>query len=215
MIFYDYFRSSAAFRCRIGLNLKGLTPERRFVHLRRREHRSPDYLAVNPQGLVPALQLVDGTVLIQSLAIIEYLDAMPPTPPLLPAEPVERARVSAISLAIACEIHPIQSLRVLNYLTDTFGVDEETRTRKWCRYCIEEGLRGVEGSLAGHRHTGRYCHGDRPTLADCCLVPQILNARRFGCDLEPYPEVMRIVAECASLPAFADAAPAVQPDAEA
>ena len=214
MILYDYYRSSAAYRCRIALNLKDLAPERRFVHLRRKEHRAPDYLAVNPQGLVPALQLDDGTVLTQSLAIIEYLDTVQPTPPLLPADPVERARVRAIALAIACDIHPVQNLRVYNYLTEAFGVDEDTRIQKWCRGWVEEGLRGVEGLLAGHRLTGRFCHGDQPTSADCCLAPQIFNARRFGCDLEPYPEVMRIVGECMALTAFADAQPSRQPDAE-
>ena len=214
MIFYDYYRSSAAYRCRIALNLKGMAPERRFVHLRRKDHRAADYLAVNPQGLVPALQLDDGTVLTQSLAIIEYLDTVQPAPPLLPADPVERARVRAIALAIACDIHPLQNLRVLNHLSDAFGIDEITRTQKWCCHWIEEGLRGVEGLLAGDRQTGRFCHGNQPTLADCCLVPQIFNARRFGCDLASYPEVTRIVEECMALPAFADTQPSRQPDAE-
>lgn len=213
MLLYDYFRSSAAFRCRIALNLKGLAPERRFIHLRKRDHRGGDYLAINPQGLVPALVLDDGTALTQSLAIIEYLDETHPEPPLLPADAPGRARVRAIALAVACEIHPLNNLRVLAHVSAISGMSEEERTEKWYRHWIAEGLAGVEGMLAGGP-AGRFCHGNTPTLADCCLVPQIFNAKRFECDLSPYPAVMRVHDACVSLDAFADAQPARQPDAE-
>jgi maleylacetoacetate isomerase len=214
MRLYDYFRSSAAYRVRIALNLKGVTPdERTFVHLRMGNQRAQDYLALNPQGLVPALALDDGRVLTQSLAIIEYLDETHRDPPLLPADPVERARVRAIALAIACEIHPLNNLRVLNYLIGTMGVSREQKDG-WYRYWIDVGFEGLEKSLARDGATGRFCHGEQPTLADVCLVPQMANARRFDIDLSPYPTLVRIEAACNALPAFANAAPARQPDAE-
>lgn len=214
MKLYDYFRSSAAFRVRIALNLKGLAVEREFVHLRRREQRAGGYLALNPQGLVPALVDDDGTVVTQSLAIIEYLDETRPEPPLVPRQAGPRARVRAISQAIACEIHPLNNLRVLGYLTRTFGIDEETRTEKWYRHWIAEGLAGVEGLLVSSPDTGRFCHGDQPTMADCCLAPQIFNARRFGCELAPYPTVRGIFESCMAIDAFDAAQPSRQPDAE-
>src|SRR5512139_1291279 len=210
MQLYDYFRSSAAYRVRIALNLKGLAPERVFVHLAKGEQLAGDYLSVNPQGLVPALVTDDGLVLSQSLAIIDWLDETHPVPPLLPADPAERARVRSIALAIACDIHPLNNLRVLNYLSNTLGVTAEQRTG-WYRYWIDLGFEALEKRLAGEPGTGRYCHGDAPTLADVCLVPQIANARRFAVDLSPYPAIVRIDAACAALPAFADAAPARQP----
>ena len=214
MNLYDYYRSSAAYRVRIALNLKGITPdERTFVHLRMGNQRAQDYLALNPQGLVPALALDDHHVLTQSLAIIEYLDETQREPPLLPSDPVERARVRAIALQIACEIHPLNNLRVLNYLIGTLGVAREQKDG-WYRYWIDVGFEALETSLKRERVTGRFCHGDRPTLADICLVPQIANARRFNVDLTPYPTLTRIEAECNALSAFADAAPARQPDAE-
>ncbi len=213
MLFYDYFRSSAAFRCRIAFNLKGLAPERRFIHLRKRDHHGADYLEINPQGLVPALVLDDGTALTQSLAIIEYLDETHPAPPLLPADATGRARVRAIALAVACEIHPLNNLRVLAHVSAIAGLDEAERTEKWYRHWIAEGLAGVEGMLAGGG-TGRFCHGDTPTMADCCLVPQIANAKRFESDLSPYPAVMGVYDACMTLDAFADAQPSRQPDAE-
>ena len=213
MKLYDYFRSSAAYRVRIALNLKGLEPQREFVHLRRGAQRSDDYRTLNPQGLVPALALDGGSVLTQSLAILEYLEETHPSPPLLPASPADRARVRAIALAIACDIHPIDNLRVLEYLTGTLGVSAEAKDG-WYRYWIDTGFEALERQLASDPATGRYCHGDAPTIADVCLVPQIANARRVSMDLSPYPTLLRIETACLALPAFADAAPARQPDAE-
>jgi maleylacetoacetate isomerase len=213
MKLYDYFRSSAAYRVRIALNLKGLAPEREFVPLRKNVQRSHDYLSVNPQGLVPALLTDEGDTLTQSLAIIEWLDETHPAPPLLPGSASARARVRSLALAVACEIHPLNNLRVLNYLTGTLGV---TATQKdgWYRYWCDVGLEAIETRLARESETGRFCHGDTPTLADICLVPQLANARRLSVDLGIFSTLQRIEAECLALPAFADAAPAKQPDAE-
>jgi maleylacetoacetate isomerase len=214
MRLYDYFRSSAAYRVRIALNLKGVVPdERTFVHLRSGNQRAQDYLALNPQGLVPALALDSGDVLTQSLAIIEYLEETYPEPPLLPAHPVARARARALALAIACEIHPLDNLRVLNYLVGTMGMTREQKDG-WYRYWIDVGFEALERALARDPATGRFCLGDHPTVADICLVPQLANARRFAIDLAPYPTLTRIEAACHALPAFADAAPSKQPDAE-
>ena len=214
MKLYDYFRSSAAYRVRIALNLKGVVPdERTFVHLRMGSQRAQDYLALNPQGLVPALALDDGEVLTQSLAIIEYLDETHPEPPLLPVAPPARARVRGIALAIACEIHPLNNLRVLNYLIGTLGVAREQKDG-WYKYWVDVGFEALEKKLSQERETGVFCHGNAPTLADVCLVPQIANARRFNIDLSPYPTLTRIEAACLALPAFAGAAPERQPDAE-
>jgi len=213
MQLYDYFRSSAAYRVRIALNLKGLAPERSFVHLRKGNQRAEEYLALNPQGLVPALALDDGGVLRQSLAIIEYLEETHPQPPLLPRAGVERARVRAIALAIACDIHPLNNLRVLEYLLHTLGVSPQQKDG-WYKYWIDVGFEALETQLARERETGRFCHGDAPTLADVCLVPQLANARRMSVDLSPYPTLTRIEAECLALAAFAAAAPERQPDRE-
>ena len=213
MKLYDYFRSSAAYRVRIALNLKGVKPERAFVHLRRGAQREEGYLALNPQGLVPALAVDQGPVLTQSLAIIEYLDETHPTPPLLPKDAQARARVRAIAMSIACDIHPLDNTRVLAYLTGTLGVTPEARDG-WYRYWIDVGFEALERQLAQDPATGRFCHGDAPTLADVCLVPQMANARRMSVDVSPYPTLVRIDAACAAIPAFADAAPAKQPDAE-
>jgi maleylpyruvate isomerase len=211
---YDYFRSSAAYRVRISLNLKGIaTSSRTFVHLRMGSQRAQDYLALNPQGLVPALELGDGRVLTQSLAIIEYLDETHPTPPLLPKDAASRARVRAIALGIACEIHPLNNLRVLNYLTGTLGI-AEAQKNGWYKYWIDVGFEALERQLARDDATGTFCHGETPTIADICLVPQLANARRFKIDVSPYATLVRIEAACQALPAFAQAAPAHQPDAE-
>jgi maleylacetoacetate isomerase len=210
---YDYFRSSAAYRVRIALNLKGVAPQRAFVHLRRGAQHDAGYLAINPQGLVPLLVTDDGAVLTQSLAIIEWLDETHPAPPLLPGTPVERARVRALALAIACDIHPLNNLRVLKYLTGALGATEAARDGWYAHWC-DVGLRALEVRLAREPATGRYCHGDAPTLADVCLVPQLANARRVDLDLAQYPTLLRIEAACVALPAFADAAPTRQPDAE-
>ncbi len=214
MRLYDYFRSSAAYRLRIALNLKGIKPdERTFVHLRMGNQRAQDYLALNPQGLVPALALDDGHVLTQSLAIIEYLDETVPNRPLLPSQPSARARVRAIALQIACEIHPLNNLRVLNYLIGTLGVSREQKDG-WYRYWVDVGFEALERQLSRDAETGTFCHGDAPTLADICLVPQLANARRFNIDLSPYPTLTRIEAACNALLPFAEAEPSRQPDAE-
>lgn len=215
MRLYDYFRSSGAFRVRIALNLKGLEAEREFVHLRRKDQLSEAFLKINPQGLVPVLVDDDGTVVTQSMAIIEYLDETRPTEPrFLPGDPQGRARVRAIAQAIACEIHPLNNLRVLRHLGQAFGIEEERRNTEWYAHWIAVGMQGVEGLLAGHAATGAFCHGDTPTLADICLVPQVFNAQRFGCDMSGYPTVMAINERCLALPAFRDALPENQPDAE-
>lgn len=214
---YTYFRSSAAYRVRIALNLKNLPYEAIPVHLVKDggEHLKEDYRRVNPVGAVPALADRELS-LSQSLAIIEYLDEAYPYPPLLPADPVARARVRAIALDIACEIHPINNLRVLKYLTGQLGLSEEQKNA-WYRHWVEVGLASVEARLTTGPQaalTGKFCHGEHPTLADCCLVPQVFNARRFGCRLDHVPTVVRIDAECRTLPAFVAAAPENQPDAE-
>jgi maleylpyruvate isomerase len=211
MVLYDYFRSSAAFRVRIALNLKGLAPERRFVHLRKGEQRDPRYLDLNPEGFVPLLE-VDGRRFTQSLAIIEYLDETHPEPPLLPDTPEDRAWVRAVALAIACDIHPIDNLRVLQHLAKVFQADEAARDA-WYRHWIVEGFNGLERQLA-RRAEGRYCLGNTPTIADVFLVPQVANAQRLAVALEPYPRIRAVNDACLALPAFADAQPARQPDAE-
>jgi maleylpyruvate isomerase len=213
MKLYDYFRSSAAYRVRIALNLKGLDPERAFVHLRKQAQRAPDYLEVNPQGLIPTLLTDDGHALTQSLAIIEYLDETHPQPPLLPADSGARARVRSLALAVACDIHPLNNLRVLLYLKNTLGLSDDQKNG-WYRYWIDVGLEALELRLAREAETGRFCHGDMPTLADIFLVPQVANARRMRIEVTPYPTLTRIEAACLELPAFAAAAPELQPDAE-
>jgi maleylacetoacetate isomerase len=213
MKLYDYFRSSAAYRVRIALKLKGLVPERAFVHLRRGAQRADDYLALNPQGLVPSLVTDDGNVLTQSLAIVEWLDETYRQPPLLPGDATGRARVRALALSIACDIHPLNNLRVLNYLAGTFGATDAQKDG-WYRYWCDVGLEALETQLSREPATGVFCHGATPTLADVCLVPQLANARRVHLDLAPYPTLLAIEAACAALPAFAEAAPARQPDAE-
>ncbi|MCK9986548.1 MAG: hypothetical protein AzoDbin1_03020 [Azoarcus sp.] len=214
MKLYTYFRSSAAYRVRIALNLKQLDYEAIPVHLVRNggEQRQADYLALNPAGLVPTL-IDDGNVLQQSLAIIEYLDEVHPQPALLPGSPAERARIRAIAQAIACDIHPVNNLRVLRYLVHELGVNDAQKNA-WYRHWIAIGLSAVESMLAADPRTGLFCHGDTPTLADCCLVPQVFNAQRFDCDLSAMPTVMGIVERCAALDAFQRAAPGQQPDAE-
>ena len=213
MKLYDYFRSSAAYRLRIGLNLKGVAPQRAFVHLRKGEQLADEYLSLNPQGLVPTLVTDQGDVLTQSVAILEWLDETYPNPPILPRDPAGRARVRSLALAVACDIHPINNTRVLAYLTGTLGVSEEQRNG-WYKYWIDTGFEALETRLARESATGRFCHGDAPTIADICLVPQMANARRVEFDFTPYPTLVRIEAACLALPAFAAAAPAKQPDAE-
>ena len=211
---YTYFRSSAAYRVRIALNLKGLAYEAVPVHLLRDggQQNQPAYRALSPLGTVPALQTGEGAFT-QSLAIIEYLEETQPLPPLLPAPAADRARVRALAQNIACDIHPVNNLRVLQYLGEHFAATPEQKDA-WYRHWVGEGLRAVEQLLVGDSRTGAFCHGDAPTLADCCLVPQVFNARRFDCPLDAMPTIRRIVAACEALPAFRNAAPAMQPDAE-
>jgi maleylacetoacetate isomerase len=209
---YSYFRSSASYRVRIALNLKGLDYQTVPVHLLRGEQRAAGYRAVNPAGLVPAL-VEEGQALTQSLAIMEYLDEAYPQPPLLPGTAAERARVRALALTVACEIHPLNNTSVLRYLKDTLGVHEDAKMA-WVRHWVEQGLATLEQLLAADSRTGACCHGDAPTLADCCLVPQIFNAQRFACRLDHLPTVMRIHDHCLGLEAFQRAAPGAQPDAE-
>lgn len=211
---HTYFRSSAAYRVRIALNLKGLHYTAVPLHLLRdggEQHRDA-FADINPARLIPVLE--DGPVLVtQSLAIIEYLDETHPTPPLLPAGAAQRARVRALALGIACDIHPLNNLRVLRYLKSECALDDAQRDH-WSRHWITKGFQALERLLAGSPYTGRYCHGDAPSLADCCLVPQIANAQRLQCPLDPYPTLMRINDACLSLSAFVRAGPAAQPDAE-
>jgi maleylacetoacetate isomerase len=211
MILYDYFRSSAAYRVRIALNIKGLAAERRFIHLRKGEQRADGYLEVNPQGLVPTL-VVGPVRLTQSLAIIEYLDEKHPLPPLLPEGAEDRAWVRAVALAIACDIHPLNNLRVMQYLGGALQIDEPRRD-EWYRHWIQEGFGAIEKQLAA-RAAGPLCCGDSPTLADICLVPQVANAHRVKTPMEPYPRIRAINDACLALPAFAAARPDRQPDAE-
>lgn len=212
MKLYGYFRSSAAFRVRIGLALKNLPCDNAYIHLRKGEQSRADFTAINPQGLVPAL--IDGpNVLTQSLAILEYLDETRPEPPLLPKAPADRARVRAIALAIACEIHPLNNLRVLNYLDKVLKIPQPLRD-DWYRHWVQQGFAAVEAMLKDPR-TGTFCHGDTPGLADICLVPQVFNARRVDTPLAPYVRLMKVFDACMALPAFALAEPSRQPDAEA
>jgi maleylacetoacetate isomerase len=213
MKLYGYFRSSAAFRVRIALNLKGLSYDQVPIHLRRNDQAKPEYRGVNPQGLVPALE-IDGDTLIQSLAIIEYLDETHPQPALLPAEPADRARVRALAEIVACDIHPINNLRVLRYLMHSCG-QSESDLGAWYDHWIDAGFQAMEALLAGDPRTGRFCHGDRPGLGDIALVPQVVNAERYKLDMSPYPTIARIFAACMKLPAFQAAHPDNQPDREA
>lgn len=209
MKLHGYFRSSAAYRVRIALNLKGLTAEHLPHHLRKGEQCAPAYLALNPQGLVPTLEKA-GAVLTQSLAIIEWLDEIHPNPPLLPKDPLRRAKVRAFALAIACDIHPVQNLKVLARLRQ-LGLPEEQVT-EWAAWVNREGLAACESLVKGEK--GPFCFGDKPTMADLCLVPQLANARRFGVDVSAFPRLIEAEAAAKAIKAFADAAPDRQPDAE-
>jgi maleylpyruvate isomerase len=210
MRLHGYFRSSAAWRVRIALNLKGLHPGQAFHHLRHGGQRAPDYLRLNPQGLVPALETGEGAVLTQSLAICEWLEEGWPAPPLLPSGHDARARVRAFAQVVACDIHPVQNLKVLARLRG-LGLPEEEVTA-WARWVIGDGLAACEALIRDE--PGPFCFGAAPTLADIALVPQLGNARLFGCDLAAFPRLLAAEAACNALPAFAEAAPARQPDAE-
>ncbi len=212
MKLYNYFRSSAAYRVRIALALKGLSYDYLSVHLAKGEQYSPEFTAINPQSLVPALE-EDGHLLYQSLAIMQYLDEAYPNPPLLPVNPFERNRVRSLALIVACEIHPLNNTRVLNYLTGKLGISEEQK-RDWYHHWVKTGFTALEKRLADEKGTGRFCHGDTAGFADCVLVPQVANARRFKVDLGAFPTILRINDECLKLEAFQKAAPERQPDAD-
>src|SRR5690606_35169709 len=212
MKLYTYWRSSAAYRVRIALNIKNLPFESISRHLRKGEHREASYLAQNPQGLVPALE--DGGIVIsQSLAIIEYLEEKHPEPPLLPANAADRACVRSMALAIACDMHPLKNLRVLEFLRSPLGLEERAVKQTWYRLWIAKGFQGLEQQARRTSGDSRYMFGNSVTLADVFLVPQVYNARRFQCDLEPYPTLRSIAAHLESLPAFERARPESQPDA--
>jgi maleylacetoacetate isomerase len=206
MILYGYALSSASYRVRIALALKRLGVDTVLLDLRAGEQRLEDFLQINTQGLVPALKLDDGAVLTQSVAIIEYLDEIYPQPPLLPHAPLARARVRALTQAITCDVHPLNNLRVLKYLQNDLGQDKQARDT-WYRHWVRLGFDALERWLVRDTATGRFCHGDAPTLADVCLVPQVFNARRFALDLGPYPRIVGIDAACRALPEFQGAAP--------
>jgi maleylpyruvate isomerase len=212
MKLHGYFRSSASFRVRIALNLKGIAYDQTPHHLRKDEQRLPDYLKLNPQGFVPTLE-DDGELLVQSMAIVEYLDETHPNPPLLPGHPADRARVRAIAQMISCDIHPVDNLRILRYLRHQLGQDE-AGVQRWYNHWIAEGFAAIETFLEGSDQTGEFCHGDTPTLADICLVPQVVNSQNYKLDLAPYPTIRRIYDRCIGLDAFERALPKNQPDAE-
>lgn len=215
MKLYTYFRSSAAYRVRIALNLKGLTFESIPIHLLQdhgQQHQD-SYKAINPNALVPTLITDHDHAITQSLAIIEYLNDTYPEPGLLPGDSLQRARVRAIAQSIACDIHPLNNLRVLQYLKDKLSMTAQQRSQ-WYRHWIGVGLMAVETILARDEQTGTFCHGDTPSLADCCLIPQVFNAQRFDCDLSSMPTILRIYETCMTLKAFREAAPDMQADAE-
>lgn len=210
---YSYYRSSASFRVRIALNLKGLSYDYVSVHLARGggEQYLPEYRKLSPDALIPTL--IDGPhILNQSLAIIEYLDEVHPAPPLLPADAASRARVRSLALTVACEIHPLNNVRVLRYLKRNFSADEDERNA-WVRHWIENGIGAIE-TMLNSPQTGRFCHGDTPTLADLCLIPQLFNGKRYRCDFSAMPNAMRILDNCMALEAFRKAEWSAQPDAE-
>ena len=211
MIVYDYFRSSAAFRLRIALNLKGLVPERRYIHLANNAHRTDEYRAVNPQGFVPYMIDDDGFELSQSMAMIEYLDETHPAPPLLPQNFRERAMARCIAQIIACDIHPVNNKRILDKLTDDFQVSDETKTRWYCGW-IHEGFVAIEKMLDKRPVQSPFCGGETPTIADICLIPQVANANRFKCSLDAFPRIVGIYHHAMKLSAFHDAQPSKQPD---
>lgn len=213
MKLYTYFRSSASYRVRIALAYKGVAHAVAYVSLPKAEHRSDAFRGVNVQGLVPALE-DGGHVLIQSLAIIEYLDERHPAPPLLPNDPLERAYVRAVSQIIACEMHPLNNLRTLKYIRKAYKLDEEG-VNTWYRHWIADGFTMLEGYLLREKRHGKYSNGDAVSMADCCLVPQVFNAQRYNCDLAPYPTIVRIFEECMRLDAFSSTQPMKQADAVA
>ena len=214
MKLYTFFRSSASYRVRIALNMKSLAYEQMPIHLRRGggEQLGATYKAINPQALVPTID-DNGKILTQSLAIIEYLEETHPNPPLLPANPADRALVRSMAMIVACEVHPIQNLRVLNFVKKEYN-QTDAQVNRWAQHWIDLGLTALELMILAQSNRGNFCFGDAPTLADICLIPQLGNARRYGCDLSKYPKILAIEKTCMALPAFANAAPEKQPDAE-
>ncbi len=213
VVLHNYFRSSTSYRVRIALAMKGIDYDYVAHHLRHGGNRAPAYLAINPQGLVPAMVWDDGTVIAQSLAIIEFLEEMRPEPPLLPADPPGRARVRMLSQMIACDIHPVNNLRILNALRGRYGADD-AEIADWFRHWVNETFAPLETMLAASADTGTFCHGETPAMADICLVAQTTNNSRYNVDMSAYPTIGRIRDACMDIPAFADSAPARQPDAE-
>ena len=213
IVLHNYYRSSTSFRVRIALEMKSLKYKYVAHHLRHGDHHEPAYLTVNPQGLVPALAWTDGTLLLQSLAIIEFLDETVPQPPLLPSDPLGRARVRMLAQMIACDIHPVNNLRILTSLRALYGAGDDD-IANWFRHWVNETFAPLENILATSASTGTFCHGETPGLADICLAAQVANNARFQVDMTPYPVISRIHAACMELPAFIRAAPANQPDAE-
>ena len=211
MKIYGYFRSSAAFRLRIAMNFKGLSADHNLINLQAGDHLSDAFRRINPQGRVPAID-IEGDILTQSLAIIEYLEEVYPAPPLFPSDTLGKAKVRGVAGLIACDIHPLNNLAVLNYLRDQLAADEDARGA-WYQHWVKEGFDGLELILRGNIETGRFCFGDSPTVADICLVPQVVNAQRFNCNLGCYPTISRIFEECMGLKEFADAHPLNQPEA--
>lgn len=214
MKLYDYWRSSAAYRVRIALNLKGLSYEHICIHLVKEggQQHSADYKKINPQGLIPSLLTNEGALISQSLAILEYLEETTPTPALLPDSAIARARVRSLANLIACDIHPLDNLRVLQYLVNAFSIEDEPKMT-WYRHWIYKGFDALESRLSQDKETGIFCHGDQPSLADICLVPQVYNAHRFNCDMQNYPTLTRIHKACNERGAFQKALPENQPDA--
>jgi len=211
IILHGFWRSSASYRVRIALNLKSIDYVQQNYALGKKEHKSEEFLSKNPQGLVPALE-IDGVVMTQSLTIIEYLDHFKEENRLLPLDPMERARVQSIAYAIACEIHPLNNLRILQYLKNELGHDQN-EVDIWYRHWVNEEFTALEKKLSSENETGKFCHGDTPGFADTFLIPQIYNAQRFECDLSGFPTLMRINEACLNMDEFADAVPENQPDA--
>lgn len=209
---HNYFRSSTSIRVRVALNLKGLDYDYVPYALLPNEHKSEAFLTLNPQGLVPALEIEDQAVLTQSMAIIEYLEDAYPEPAIMPPDPLGKARVRSLAQIVGCDIHPVNNLRILRYIADEFGADAEAKKAWFVRWATE-GFTALESRLASEPETAEFCHGNTPSLADICLYAQVLNNKRFDVDPEPFPTIMRIFTSCDALPAFQDARPEFQPDA--